>query len=151
MRFRYPLQKIVDLKGNQKTQAEWMLSEAVAKLREEELGLNALLQEQQTLQERLRKSAEQPLPIVELQALQTYIDYIGQQIERKLLDVAAAQQHVHYKQQQLLERTLDEKVWLKSREKAYHHFVALESKKEQAELDEIAIVRQGFERKAGGE
>ena len=37
MRFRYPLQKLVDLKTNQKEQAEWMLSEAIADLQREEL------------------------------------------------------------------------------------------------------------------
>ena len=37
--FRYSLQKIVDLKKNEKTQAEWILSHAMGVLQEEEHSL----------------------------------------------------------------------------------------------------------------
>ncbi|MGV2795025.1 flagellar export protein FliJ, partial [Clostridium perfringens] len=36
MRFRYVYQKVVDLKSNEKTQAEWMLSAAVGILQAEQ-------------------------------------------------------------------------------------------------------------------
>lgn len=36
MRFHYTFQKVVDLKGNEKTQAEWMLSTALGELQAQE-------------------------------------------------------------------------------------------------------------------
>jgi len=145
MRFRFSLQKVVDLKGNQKTQAEWMLSEAIGKLREEQLSLAELHQEKQTSQEQLRLSAAQPTAIVQLQLLQQYIDHLENLIERKNADLAAAQMNVDGKQQVLLEKTIDEKVWLKAREKAYVQFQAFSQKKEQEQLDEMVSNRHGIQ------
>ena len=42
MRFRYSLQKIVDLKANETKQAEWLLSDAVGRLSEAEHSLQEL-------------------------------------------------------------------------------------------------------------
>ena len=142
MAFRYSLQKIVDLKGNQKTQAEWMLSEAIGKLREEELALGRLLRERSEQQELLRQAAEAAAPVADLRALQHYIDHLQHLIERKSEEVSSAQGRVSQCQQVLMDRTIDEKVWLKSRDRAYQSFLSLMLKKEQAELDEIASVRR---------
>jgi flagellar FliJ protein len=145
MSFRFSLQKIVDLKGNQKTQAEWLLSEALGILRDEQLSLTELHDEQKVQQERLQAAAEQPTPIVQLQLLQDYSLHLERLIERKLADVSSAQQRVNGKQQLLMERSLDEKVWMKAREKAYLAHTALELKKEQDMLDEITSARFGFQ------
>ncbi|MEC0268507.1 flagellar export protein FliJ, partial [Paenibacillus anseongense] len=40
MQFRYSFQQIVDLKNNERTQAEWILSEAMGQLRNEETNLH---------------------------------------------------------------------------------------------------------------
>lgn len=73
MKFRFPLQKIVDLKGNEKTQAEWLLSQALSKLRDEEQFLQELNDEISRQQERLSRSSENPIPIVDIQFFQAYI------------------------------------------------------------------------------
>ena len=143
MAFRFSLQKIVDLKGNQKTQAEWMLSEAIGRLRQEELSLNQLLHERNAQQERLSESAEHPTPVAELRFLQQYNDHLDTLIEKKHIDLSAAQSNVDRNQKVLLDKTLDEKVWLKAREKAFGRFNEEMLKKEQEELDEIASVRFG--------
>ena len=143
MAFRFSMQKIVDLKGNQKTQAEWLLAEAINKLREVELSLNQLYEDLNHHHELLRRMTERPTPIKEVQFQQQYIDHLETLIAKTTMELSAALTNKEAKQQVLLEKTLDEKVWLKTREKAQLDFNAFMLKKEQNELDEMAAVRHG--------
>jgi flagellar FliJ protein len=141
MNFRFPLQKIVDLKSNEKTQAEWLLSQALCKLREEEQFLQELNEERSRQQELLSRSSEIPTPVVDIQFIQGYISHLERQIERKQLEVHTAQVNVQGKQSLLVDRSVDEKVWMKAREKAFNQFTATSLKKDQQNLDEIALSR----------
>jgi flagellar FliJ protein len=141
MKFRFPLQKIVDLKGNEKTQAEWMLSQALSKLRDEEQFLLQLNDEIIKQQEQLSRSSETPIPIVDIQFIQGYITHLEKQIERKQAEVQDARVNVQGKQSLLMDRTVDEKVWIKTREKALNLFTATSLKKDQQDMDEMASGR----------
>lgn len=141
MKFRYPLQKIVDLKNNELTQAEWMLSEAVGKLQIEETSLDKLHSEKQILQDSLSSASKNSAKISELQVFQEYLFYIEQQISIKHKDVEKALNYVNSRQDQLTDKMLDEKVWSKAKEKAYSKFKASLLQKEQQQLDELATIR----------
>lgn len=141
MRFRFPLQKIVDLKGNEKTQAEWLLAQSLSILRDEEQSLSELLEQivkQQTL---LSRSSETPISIVDIQFLQEYITHLEKLVERKQADVQHARLNVQSKQTLLMDRSIDEKVWLKTREKAFNLFTDTMLKKDQQDMDEMASTR----------
>lgn len=141
MAFRFALQKVVDLKSNQKTQAEWLLAKALSKAREEEEALFELERNRRSLRERLDDSARAPVPAGELAELGRYIQHLDGQIRKKRDDLDRARKAVDASRQHLLERTLDEKVWLKAREKAFERYRAFMLKKEQQEIDEIAALR----------
>lgn len=138
MKFRFPLQKIVDLKGNEKTQAEWILSQALSTLREEEQFLHDLNEEIVKLQGQLSRSSEFPVPINDIQFMQDYITHLTRQVELKQVDVQEARVNVRNKQSLLTDRSMDEKVWIKAREKAMNLFTAASLKKDQLEMDEMA-------------
>jgi flagellar FliJ protein len=141
MKFRFPLQKIVDLKGNEKTQAEWLLSQALSKLRDEEQFLLELFDEIAKQQAQLSRSAETPIPIVDIQYIQGYITHLEKRIERKQVEVQDARVNVQGKQSLLMDRSVDEKVWIKAREKAFNLFTATSLKKDQQDMDEMASSR----------
>lgn len=138
MKFQFPLQKIVDLKGNEKTQAEWILSQALSTLREEEQFLHELNEEIAKQQGQLSRSSEFPIPISDIQFVQDYITHLERRIERKQVEVQEARINVHNKQSLLMDRSIDEKVWIKAREKALNLFTAISLKKDQQEMDEMA-------------
>jgi len=142
MRFRYPLQKLVDLKTNQKEQAEWMLSEAIADLQREELALSELRAEQGRLADELEQASIRKTTISQMQMLQLYLQHLDRQIHSKCGDVGRAQDNVAEKQQYLTEKLKEEKVWTKAKEKAQSQFTAFVLKKEQDELDELALNRR---------
>lgn len=141
MGFQYAFQKIVDLKTNEKTQAEWMLSTAIGRLQEEKKTLSELQASRNKLAEELMHQSERSTPVFILRELQGYAEHLDQCIVRKNSDVHHANINVQKKQDVLTHKLLDEKVWLKSREKAKEQFQHEILLQEQNELDEMATVR----------
>lgn len=141
MTFKYGFQKIVDLKSNEKTQAEWFFSSAIGALRLEEQSLSMLQEEKKRLHDDMVNEAVGRTSVSELLVHQTYIQHIDRQIRRKTKDVQSAKHNVSVKQEQLVHKTIEEKIWFQARDKAKQAFTALELKKEQEELDDIAITR----------
>ena len=141
MRFHYTFQKVVDLKGNEKTQAEWMLSTALGELQAQEKSLDELMAQRSSLMLSLQNAAEQKTPIAKIIEMQHYVQFLDSCIARKHKDVRRAHQEVQHKQDHLSTKVLDEKVWLKARDKAKTIFQQDMILREQNELDEMATVR----------
>ncbi|MCD1257819.1 flagellar export protein FliJ [Paenibacillus athensensis] len=141
MKFQYSFQQIVDLKNNQRTQAEWVLSEALGKLRSEETNLQDLFERKAELHEQIHQVSATSVTISQMLLLQNYMDHLDQQIVRKHEDIQMAQQVVEVKQVVLSERMRDEEVWNKARDKAFDQHRAFVAKKEQESLDEMATNR----------
>lgn len=142
MRFRYRLQKLVDLKTNEKEQAEWALSEALGSLQREKQLLSELEAEHVRHSEELGAATVSRTTISAMQALAQYLQHLEQQMRLKLQDVERAQTNVANKQLVLTGKIMEEKVWTKAKEKAQLQFTAVLLKKEQEELDEIALNRR---------
>lgn len=141
MRFQYSFQKVVDLKTNEKSQAEWLLSSAVGELQAEEQTLQQLVSERNRVMMTIQSTAGDCAPLSKIQEMQAYINHLDQCIARKNKDVQHAQQNVQSKQTFLTDKMLDEQVWLKAREKASVRFQQEMLLREQNELDEMASVR----------
>ncbi|MDP4097542.1 flagellar export protein FliJ [Paenibacillus sp. P96] len=141
MKFQYSFQKVVDLKSNEKSQAEWMLSSAVGKLQSEEQTLQQITAEKERVSLAIQSAAEACVPLSSIQELQAYVRHLEQCILRKNKDVQHAQMNVQSKQNLLTDKMLDEQVWLKAREKAKAKFQQELLLHEQNELDEMASVR----------
>lgn len=147
MSFRYPLQKIVDLKGSQKSMAEWEYAASLGKLRREEEHLEDLLQERKEVEQAIQETTVRPTPLTRLVSLQQYIDSLDERIHLKNQDVQSAELQVRKSQSQLSDKMVDEKVWLNARDRALERFRSERLAKEQNELDEIAIVRAAASRR----
>lgn len=141
MRFHYTFQKVVDLKGNEKTQAEWMLSSALGELQAQEKSLDELMNQRSSLMSSLQSAAQQKTPLAKIREMQEYADYLDRCIARKQSDISRAYMEVQNKQDHLSTKVLDEKVWLKAKDKAQTAFLQNMSLREQNELDEMATVR----------
>jgi flagellar protein FliJ len=142
--YRYPLQKIVDLKANEKTQAEWILSHALGILQEEEHSLNSLHTEKNDIHADLTTAMGARANISQLQTFQNYMNHLDHCITKKIRDVEHAEQNVIHKKGHLTAKIIDEKVWSKAKDKAKLIFEAIERTKEQQVLDEMATTRHKF-------
>jgi flagellar FliJ protein len=141
MKFKYSFQQIVNLKNNEKTQAEWILSEALDRLRTEESSLYDLSELKLELSEQLADVSESATTISRMLVYQSYLNHLNQQILKKNADVQLAQNVVVNKQEHLSEKVIDEKVWTKARERAYSQYKIETGRKEQDVLDEISTNR----------
>lgn len=141
MKFQYAFQKIVDLKSNEKTQAEWMLSSAIGRLQAEEKSLGELMDNRERMANQLQEAAEQKVPVSKIREYQMYVEHLEQCIEKKHTDVQHANVNVEIKKDQLSHKVLDEKVWIKAKDKAKDAFQQSMLLREQNELDEMATVR----------
>ncbi|GIP21426.1 flagellar export protein FliJ [Paenibacillus sp. J22TS3] len=139
MNFKYMYQKVVDLKSNEKTQAEWMLSAAIGELQAEQRTLEQLMEDKARANDAML--SEGGSSMLRLQELQRYVEHLDRCIKKKLEDIESAEINVEHKKSQLSSRLLDEKVWLKAKEKAKTAFEQQILLREQNELDEMATVR----------
>ncbi|WNR46646.1 flagellar export protein FliJ [Paenibacillus roseipurpureus] len=141
MSFRYSFQQIVDLKNNERAQAEWILSEAMGQLRNEETNLHGLFEQKESLHNDMVQASMHSVSISNMLMMQNYMNHVDKQIAKKHQDVRHAQVVVSQKQNHLSEKMIDEKVWTKAREKAHNQFQLMIAKKEQDALDEMATNR----------
>ncbi|MDF2723233.1 MAG: flagellar export protein FliJ [Paenibacillus sp.] len=142
MQFRYHLQKLVDLKTNEKEQAEWALSEAIVAMEKEKQQLAELHNEQDRLSLQLESAAAGRTTISAMQVHAQYMQHLSVRQKQKVQEVDQAIANVTTKQLVLTDKMMEEKVWTKAKEKAREQFTAFVLKKEQEELDEIALGRR---------
>lgn len=141
MKFRYPLQKVVDLKSNQRTQAEWLLAEAIGVFNKRQTTFDQLqLQIRQTQQE-MDQATQGASPISRIQMLQEHLNYLQLQLGEEQIRLQQAEKKMEQTQQKLTDKMRDEKVWTTSKDNAYSRFVAEQQKKEQQDIDELASAR----------
>ena len=141
MRFRYPMQKIVDWKQNEKSMAEWAYAAALGNLRAEEEKLSRLLREREGLARQLEQALSRPTSLARLHQLQLYLETLDARSREQTDGVRRARDEMQKRQAQLTERMMDEKVWLNAREKAWERFRLEWQRREQNELDDLAAVR----------
>ncbi len=146
MRFRYPLQKIVDLKGSEKSMAQWEYAASLGRLRKEEERLSELLAQRKAVWDQISSAAASRVTLAELTSLQLYLDTLNNKIDLQLQGVKSAENLVRQRQSRLAEKSVEEKVWLKAREKAYETYRHEMLVMQQNELDEIAMVRAAHSR-----
>lgn len=141
MKFRYPLQKIVDLKESEKSMAEWEYAAALGKLRAEQERLDELRSEKERTERQLAEQTLKPTPLAEVQRLQHFISWLDAQIKRQRAEVRKAEDQTELRRTRLTDKMVDEKVWLNAKDKAREKFIADWLAREQNELDEIAVMR----------
>jgi len=140
------LQKVVDLKSSEKSMAEWAYAAALGRLSREEEALRALLFEREAVEAQLTEAASVRITLAELASVQYYLDALEARIRRQRQDVKAAEAQVLAKRNGLVEKSVDEKVWLNARESALEIFKYDWLRKQQNELDEIAMIRSAAAR-----
>ncbi|HZG57889.1 flagellar export protein FliJ [Paenibacillus sp.] len=146
MKFVYPFQKVLDVKTNEKKEAESQLSLAIGELNEAERTMSDLMLEKHRLQQRMSEEAMKGRTMAEMVAGQQYIDHLDERIGAAKRRLEAAERRANELRERLVDRTMDEKVWLKAKDKAQVAHRAVVERREQYELDEMATMRSRLAR-----
>jgi len=92
----------------------------------------------------MQSEAEGGASLAEIQMMQQYVEYLDAAIRKQQENVRRAREEKERRREHLADRMIDEKVWLKARERNFQHFRLMQQRSEQNELDEIASVRFVF-------
>lgn len=141
MTFQYRLQKIVDLKLNEKTQAEWMLSNAVQRCDEKRTELSLLRSKRDELHRIMAQETAKSASISSLRLLEAHDQHLEQRIMLEQEKLKQAEQHLLERREELHHKMQDEKIWSNAREKARVSHVAKQLQREQFQLDEMSTIR----------
>jgi len=139
--FKYSFQKIVDLKESEKTQAEWLLSDAIGELNAENEQLKLLKLQQREWEDKLETAVREASSLGDIVTINQYIEYFAQKIKSKMKDIKRAEQKVEKCRSALASKMKEEKVWHKAKEHAFAKFQYDMLLREQNELDEMATIR----------
>jgi len=146
MKFMYAFQKVLDVKTNEKKQAESLFSQAIGAMSQAERDLSDLMLAKYRLQEKLAGDATQGRPMAEMIAGQRYVDHLEERIRDAKGKLLEAEKRVNELRERLTDRSVDEKVWLNMKDRAHAVFRAEAERKAQYELDEMATMRSRFAR-----
>lgn len=139
--FKYPFQKILDLKENEKGVAQIQMADAIKK---QEAGLrkNDEIYQKLIEAEELKKQKQQAgVNIFELRMLENYINQLHEQLLAAERELVQMDSHVLNSQSHLRTKVQEEKTWVNLKKKKLIQFEEQMKVNEQNFFDELASTR----------
>lgn len=146
MKFRFPFQKIVDLREQETTQAEWRLAEALDRLREQEQSVAELERMRDDVGRMMAGACAEATTAAHLSAVGRFLSHLDSRIRRKRADLEDAERAVRERRDDLRGRLVEEQIWRNARTRAFERFRSEMLRAEQKEIDDWACVRDADRR-----
>lgn len=140
MSYRFPLQRVLDVKEKEKQQAQQELGSSLKKQQDTEEQMFLLSQKR----ERVQASMLQPnkgCKASQLHEHQRYISFLDQQMLQLKTHLQQTKIEVEQKQGILIEKSKEERVWQSWKQELFVRYQQEASKQEQEMLDEMASIR----------
>lgn len=139
MNYKFSFQRILDFKEKEKDQVQQVYSE----LKQRELSLQDQLDDLEKGKAAAfhRYNHVDSKSIAEILEVNEEIKYINERIEQLNFQKRRIDHEMTNKQQQLIEKSQEVKMWNGWKEKSKAAFIEQMAQKEQAALDEMAILR----------
>ncbi len=131
----------MNLKKSERAQSELILAEALATVRRLEAELMALYDKKEHIFIELDDIVVHHFDTKTIAPYNHYLRYLDMEIVKKNKQIMQAEHDVIEKRQQLVDKTLEQKVWVTSRDKALQKFQHEYMLEEQKVLDEIGLTR----------
>lgn len=140
MSYRFPLQKVLDVKEKEKQQAQQELGVSLRKQMEVQEEIALLMGKRDRVQEQLQIGG-QGVRAAQLHEIQRYMEFLQKMIEKQAAMLKRTQKEVEKKQHVLTEKSKDEKVWQEWKLHLQEEHRQEAVKQEQEMLDEMAMIR----------
>lgn len=141
MSFQFRFEKILTMKEKEKESA---LNEMNVARKTKELAEQQLLELVNRKERYLRDyqtSMRTSLTVTEIQEREQYLLFLNKQIERERTKVENLTRELALKNQLLLAKNQEEKMWSTWRDKSYDAYAENLKREEQSVLDEMAVIR----------
>lgn len=140
MSYQFPLQRVLDFKEKEKQQAQQDYGISLQKQQDVEQQIYQLYQKKEQAEMQLHQW-NRGYKALELVEYHRYIEFMNQQILNLQKHLKRAQKEVDKKQQILMEKSKDEKVWYEWKSRLTEQDRLTQQKREQDMLDEMANIR----------
>lgn len=140
-RFKFPMQKILDMKEKLEKQEKNNFSQANLRLMEAQEELERLRRRQEDKEQQLRDTVMQLSDIREVRRQEDAVEIVKMYVRQQQLVVLQREKEAEVARRRLQEAMRERKTFEKLREKAYQAFLVEENLKEQKEVDELVSYR----------
>jgi flagellar FliJ protein len=141
MIYTFPLQKILDLKTNQTSQAKWLLQSANQHLKIEEQHLNGMIEVRRDVEHQIEQLYSNGSQVSQFVVLNDYLNHVDSTIHHQNQQVKQAETKVNSCREDLTQLQQQEKMWNKLKEKRVRQHLVELRREEQKNLDEISSHR----------
>lgn len=139
MSFRFTLQKILDVKENDKLKAEKDFTEATRQFEEVATKLYSLLKKKEDYEASYYLNVERGMVIFEIQQSHLLIEKLQRQIDQYQLYTQKARENMNRKQEVLVEKSIECKKYEKMKELKHEQFKDEVKRQEKLLMDEISV------------
>ncbi|MCD8501827.1 MAG: flagellar biosynthesis chaperone FliJ [Bacillaceae bacterium] len=139
MPFRFTLQKILDVKENEKIRAEKDFSEATRQFEEVATKLYTLLKKKEDYESTYYEKVGQGMIVSEIQQSHSLLEKLQRQIDQYQLFTQRARENMNRKQEVFLEKAVECKKYEKMKELRYEEYVEDGKRQEKILMDEISV------------
>ncbi len=143
MRFRFRYEALLSYRKYLKEQAEIELAKANEQLRIARQDLEEMLRKYETTNKRLEQKLEKRIYGNRLQDYTNYLLALKSEMEQKASEISEWEKRVDKKRKILLQKNKEWKILDTLKERDYKKWLQEANKKEQKEINEMAIVRYG--------
>ncbi|MFK3961011.1 flagellar export protein FliJ [Pseudalkalibacillus hwajinpoensis] len=140
-RFQFPFQRILDVKENEKSQAQLEMAESLKVQVDLERSVSSLEQQIYAMRLRLEQRQLDGLSITDLLKEEEHIAYLERQLQQKKNELMQAENQVSEQKDTLASKVKEEKTWQSIKETRKEEFQRDMQILEQNELDDLTTVR----------
>ena len=140
-RFQFPFQRILDVKENEKSQAQLEMAESLKVQVDLEHSLATLEQEVYSKRLRLEQRQLDGLSITDLLKEEEHIAYLERQLQQKKQQLNQIEEQLSEQKDTLASKVKEEKTWQSIKETRKEEFHRDMQILEQNELDDLTTVR----------
>ncbi|WP_202077083.1 flagellar export protein FliJ [Caldalkalibacillus salinus] len=145
--FHYPYQRIIEVKEKEKEQAQLQVARAQQKQSRLEKKLHEIEEKIAGINQKMSKNKQGTILIQQLKEMEAYRQNLKKKLASEKVHYASVKKNVDKKQEVLIEKLKEEKMWMHLKEKYKENVVTEQKRKEQLALDELA--RNSFRRLEG--
>jgi flagellar protein FliJ len=139
MSFHFTLQKILDVRENEKLKAEKEFTQATRQFEEVATKLYELLKKKENYENHYYQRLESGIHVFDMQQSHSLIAQLQKQIDQLQYYTQKARDHMNRKQEQLLEKSIEQKKVEKMKQMKYELYIEETQRQENILMDEISV------------
>ncbi|WP_096189126.1 flagellar export protein FliJ [Evansella halocellulosilytica] len=139
MSFQFTLEKVLEVKEHEKSEAESKYTEAMKQFEDVATKLYHYMKEKEELEDYYNDKIQTGTSILAIQQTQQTISHLKREIDKLQYETQKARNRMNDQEQFLMFKSIDVKKYEKMKSRKYEQYIEAEKVKENKFLDEISV------------